>query len=979
MSARKKRKPEIETPGKPGADPRFLVLAAASGALSLGYEVLWTRWLSLHLGQDVTAIVAVSSGFLAGLAIGTRLWERACRGRSFLSGYCRVEIAIGLGALLFPAVLRLATPFLHGQIDAGATAAGFSILGALVAMVPAIPMGATLPLLLAARGGDRGIGGLYAANCAGAATGAIAVTFVIIPALGHLATSAVLAAGNFALAILARGLPSGAPEGVAAHEAVVIKLTYTCWIAGLAGAASMASQLVWTRALIPMIGGSTFGHAMILAAFTGALAFGSWASRYLGRPGARGPVGFCLAGMATASFWGPFVAGLLPLLAIKTFGGREMLDPMRLAACLLLAALGAGPVAFLSGALVPLLLRGEPSPRSAANVLAVNTAGAIIGQVIAIMLLPGLQIHGTFRAIGAGCLLVLFITRGYGPITPWFPLALVAGAASFLVRSGSPELQHSAPYMYSGEYLDAAREERRSVNEVIRGQGRILYERTGAFAMIAVREREGGHRSLLVNGKPDASSSLDMEAQRLMAHLPFVFHPEAKEVLVIGYGSGITAGSLLAHPVERLTIGEISPEVVTAGPYFRAHNRAPLEDPRSHLEILDARSLLARSSATYDLVSSEPTNPWIAGVASLFTREFFQLVRNRLRPGGVAVQWVQGYSIRREDFQSMVATFRDVFPQAWLFRGFQGADYLLVGTTTARVPQRADLDAIFSRPLVKEDLADVDIFDGLDIAAHLLAGPADLDAFCQGAELQSDDRLALEFTAPGSLGKAINIAIEAPPDQPLPGLAFLTGEPKEARDGLESRAWRYRAFGHLHAGRTDPFFEAMATSMMCADAAGKGHGHLRSLHLAILHRYQEMGELARAEETLRGFLEKDPASPLYRTELAALLVRAKRLPEAISLFEEVLASDPDNVAALRGLASLEELGSQPEKALERYRHLTRIRPHDGSHEISAARVLMALGRPEEAAVHLAKAREKDPAITLGLEDLRPEVTQRVGR
>ena len=241
----------------------------------------------------------------------------------------------------------------------------------------------------------------------------------------------------------------------------------------------------------------------------------------------------------------------------------------------------------------------------------------------------------------------------------------------------------SGAAIYAMQYLPSARDG--TVTSVLK-EREIVFYRDGPSATVAVVQ-SGGISSLSVNGKVDASNyAADMPTQIMLGHLPLLLHRHPRDVLVIGLGSGITAGAVARHPIERLDVVEIEPAVVEASRYFTRENHDVLRDRRARLIVADARNFLLTAPGDYDVITSEPSNPWIGGVATLFSREFFALARERLRPGGVMVQWVHGYSLAPEDLGMIVATFRSVFPATSLWQVAPG-DYLLVGRATGRAPR----------------------------------------------------------------------------------------------------------------------------------------------------------------------------------------------------------------------------------------------------------------------------------------------------
>lgn len=305
----------------------------------------------------------------------------------------------------------------------------------------------------------------------------------------------------------------------------------------------------------------------------------------------------------------------------------------------------------------------------------------------------------------------------------------------------------SGAAIYANEYLPSARDG--TMTSVLR-EREVIFYRDGPSATVAV-VRANGITSLSVNGKVDASNNAaDMPTQIMLGHVPLLIHPHPRDVLVIGLGSGITAGAVARHPIERMDVVEIEPAVVEASRYFVRENHDVLRDRRTRLIVADARNFLLTAPGEYDVITSEPSNPWIGGVASLFSREFFTLARERLRPGGVMVQWVHGYSLAPEDMSMIVATFRGVFPATSIWQVASG-DYLLVGRAEAAA---LDLHAIKARWAalggVREDFQRMRFDDWRSVLGFFLLAEADV-ARIPGDRINTDDWLGLEFSAPRDL------------------------------------------------------------------------------------------------------------------------------------------------------------------------------------------------------------------------------------
>jgi spermidine synthase len=305
----------------------------------------------------------------------------------------------------------------------------------------------------------------------------------------------------------------------------------------------------------------------------------------------------------------------------------------------------------------------------------------------------------------------------------------------------------SGPAVYGKTYLQWA--ERRRLTDILRSH-RVLFYRDGPSGTVSVTQ-EGPHVFLRVNGKMDAGTDVDMPTQMMSGHLPLLLHPGPRAALVIGLGSGITAGAVSRHPVERLDVVEIEPAVVEASAFFAAIHGNVLEDPRVRTVIADGRNFLLTTPRRYDVIVSEPSNPWIGGVASLFSVEFFRLARERLAPGGIMLQWLQGYGLHPDDLRMVVQTFRTAFPATSVWNTIRG-DYLLLGRLDAAPVDLARLKSRYeANPGVWRDLDRVAIRSWPAVLGFFMLAEDDAARFAEGAGLNTDDRLPLEFSAPRAL------------------------------------------------------------------------------------------------------------------------------------------------------------------------------------------------------------------------------------
>jgi spermidine synthase len=769
----------------------FLIAYTCSGLAGLVYEVTWTRLLTLYIGHTTAAASAVVAAFLGGLAIGAAVGGRIATAvvpRRALQIYVVLEIAVAVCALLLPIELSAFQPVLRWayQDGAGAVFPLIRILSCIVmVMLPALALGATFPMAIrwfARHSAEpaRQSSALYFVNTVGATAGSLLAGFVLIPSIGMSGTIAVALAGTTVAAACVLGvlrldsfdpfesrsavvdrerLPQGGIEELRSHERAHSHASprLAIVVLGVSGFAALVHEIAWTRILSLILGPTTYAFAATLAAVIAGVAIGSGTGTRLvttRAPKAAGMLAFTLLLGALTAGWSYGLAGArVPMMVAHYVADSANFDQLLLRGVLLTVALIL-PTSACLGAAFPLALaltddRAHGAPGRFGMVYAVNTIGSVLGSLAAgFIFIPLLGIQPTLWIV-SGCLIACTLALTFGGaltgLSRMVGVAVSIGAA-ILVAIAPPwdrELLASGVYMYAPyvpKDLDL---------ETQLKAGDLLYYGEGAAATVSVKKLTGT-TTLAVDGKTDASNRGDMLTQKLIAHLPLLLHRDPKDVFIIGLGSGMTAGAALTHAITRADVIEISPEVVKASDYFKAENRNALADPRTHLIIGDGRSHLALSTKQYDVIVSEPSNPWIAGVSSLFTTEFFESARRRLAPGGVICQWVNAYNISASDLRSVVATFTHVFPEGtvWLVGR---DDVLLLATLDPIEPALARLPQRMTRPEVAADLASIGVVDAFSIASLYVAGPQELTAYTAGAGVFTDDRLTLEFTAPREL------------------------------------------------------------------------------------------------------------------------------------------------------------------------------------------------------------------------------------
>jgi spermidine synthase len=935
----------------------FVVFYAASGAAALVYEVTWTRLLTLQVGHTVSAIGIVLAALMGGLAIGAFLAGRfPVAPARRLQAYAALEIVVALIAIAQPAILNHLLPVIAWAYADGDAPVRFGLVRVTLSLAllaaPAAAMGATFPIAaswfvdayvsmkapgITRSAADAGV--LYAANTAGAAAGAIGAGFWLLPAVGLRATTWVGVALNGAAALgalwLARrdaiGTGARAPSQTghdrnakaapprrrqAAVVMPVARPALACAAAALSGFSALVYEVAFTRLLAAVIGPTTYAFATMAASFITGIALGSAVGTRLSRRVSQPALWLAAALTLTAvsaSLVASFAASRLPLVvASEVAAGNASFQSVVLRQAFVVASLML-PMTFALGVAFPLALTmasfGTASVgRDTSRVYVANTLGAIAGALAAgFFLVPRFGLHGTFVGVirlgtiaGVMIAAAVLAPRTGGTVRR---LAVIGGMTigggllallvdvphwdRNLLSSGAYKY---APYIHAGDEADF---------EASLRAGRLEYYKEGAAATVSVR-RLGGTLALAIDGKIDASNAGDMLTQRLLGVLPVLLHADPQDLCVIGLGSGVTVASALATGlVHHADVVEISPEVVEASAFFSKENGGVLRTPGVHLIVGDGRSHLQQTKRRYDVIVSEPSNPWMAGVAALFTREFFAAARARLTHDGVICQWAHTYDMSDGDLRSIVRTFGSVFPESTMWRVGDG-DLLLIGTTGANIEGRLpNIVERSRREAIAGVLADVAVERAaapFQLLSLFAGGPAEIARYGDGAPIQADDRMALEFTAPRSIyGRSKDT--NGTTIRQLTADARLPAAVTAILHGADARSWTARGTMDLKAQAYATAYEGFrrAVALDAHDAAALQGA---SDAAAGANRPAEW------RSWLEGLAAGDSANAAVRVELSRVRAAAGDYDGAIAAASEARRLQPGDPRAAEQLASV---------------------------------------------------------------------------
>jgi spermidine synthase/MFS family permease len=718
--------------------------------------------------------------FMAGLGLGGVVLGRISetKGRP-LAFYGQLELLIAGSAALSP-LLILAIRHLYivlGGTEAMGMVLGTTvrlILAALVLGTPTFVMGGTLPAAARAAVGPedtqrRAIGILYATNTVGAVTGAAIGTFFCFENFGNRLTLWLAAALNVVIALSAfyvssstpefKGLPKLRREVSKTKRETHVRAAFVFSAAGLVGFSFFLMELVWYRMLGPLLGGSTFSFGLILAVALLGIGLGGAAYALLGLRHAASVHFFAVTCAAEALFIAiPYALGdriamaamLLRPLGTLGFYGHVVAWT---ALCLIVVF----PAAFVAGVQFPLLIaligRGRKNVGSqTGSAYASNTAGALIGSLAGgFGFIPLFSAPGVWRLVtvllGALALIaVVFAARESKRWLRAIPPLVTVLVALLLLRAAGPTAFWRHGQIGVGrvaQYQGSPNEMRDLANGIRRS---IAWEADGRESSVALAKADSF--ALIVNGRADGNAKWDAGTQIMIGIIGAALHPKAAKAMVVGLGTGSTAGWLAAVPnIQRVDVVELEPAVLKVAANCAPINRDALHNPKLHVTIGDARETLLTTREKYDIVISEPSNPYRAGVAGLFTREYYHSIDRCLLPGGLFLQWVQAYDIDDRTMQIFYSTLGSVFEniESWQT---ETSDLLLLAS---HEPVRYDADAMRTRLAAepfKRALSAAWRGDTLEaFLAHYVGNRALADALIHlgSNPLNTDDRTVIEF------------------------------------------------------------------------------------------------------------------------------------------------------------------------------------------------------------------------------------------
>jgi len=762
---------------KPVAQPKrhlpvLLLLFAGSGSAALIYEIVWYQLLQLVIGSTTVSLGVLLATFMGGLCLGSLALPRWKPGlkKHPLRLYAQIELCIAACGILVLILLPLLDSAYVAAVGHGLPSILFRALICAICLVPpTMLMGASLPAaarwLETSPEGVSWMGLLYGSNTVGAVFGCLLAGFYLLRVHDMTTATLVAAALNVVVALLgfvlvgrtARSAPDvhvRRPDGKH-HWPVYLTIA-------LSGATALGAEVVWTRLLSLLLGATVYTFSIILAIFLVGLAIGSAAGSFAAR--SRAPLvalGCCQLLLSAAIAWTAWMLSssvpfwpVNPLLSSSPWYTFQI-DLVRCVWTIF-------PATLLWGASFPLALAGaasreEDSAQLVGGIYAANTGGAIAGALIfSLVLVPWIGTAGAER------LLVLFAAAGAAIVLA--PIALSTRSFPGSAALGASLVIAAILAMYvrpvPGMLIAYGRRIMTSMSH-----SQVLYTGEGMNSSIAISRWDDGAIQFHVSGKVEASTeSYDMRLQRMLGHMPALFHGNPRSVLIVGFGAGVTAGTFVLYPgMQRIVICEMEPIIPpTATEYFGKQNYNVMKDPRVQIVYDDARHFILTTREKFDIITSDPIHPWVKGSATLYSKEYFDLVKQRLNPGGVVTQWVPLYESNSDVVRSEMATFFDAFPNGTVWGNDNngvGYDTVMLGQTE---PARIDLDALqqrLERPdyaQVAASMLDVGFGSVLQMLATYAGRARDLQPWLAGAEINRDGNLRLQYLA----GLALNNSME---------------------------------------------------------------------------------------------------------------------------------------------------------------------------------------------------------------------------
>jgi spermidine synthase len=892
------------------------------------------------MGNTHYSIATVLTVFMGGLALGSFVGGKIID-REFnpLTAYAILEAGIGIYCLFIPLFIKFAFPLFQwiylnlGDSYTQTSLVRFLVCGGLL-IIPATFMGATLPVLskLVSRDENfigKDVGTLYSINTFGAVVGALASAFVFMRFLGVQATISVAAAANICIALLIYFIfkpplkerlsylaPPSKEEGTSLQNRdLFILLSFA-----ISGLAALVYQVAWTRILSLLLGSSVYAFSLILAVFIFGLAVGTVTTsnlldriRYLIKSFGITQIIIGLSSLFTIPLFGriPFVNRWV----YENLGQQFQL--MQGANFITILGLLFIPTFFM-GAQFPIVIKIlatklETVGQNVGRVYAFNTVGAIIGSFLAgFVLIPTLGIQATiFSMVFLNVLLGITLLALGSQLSFNWKIYGLPGVFIFCVFIANWIAPWDKSVISSGSFMPYRIGD---LKEAELKKNKILFFKEGVHTTVTTELSASGNIFLRVNGKTDASLALDMRTQLLSGYLPMLFHENPKSALVIGQGSGITLGAVEQFPVDKINLVEISPAVIEGSRFFDPFNHDALNDERLSILLEDGRNHIALSKNSYDVIVSEPSNPWISGVGALFTVDFFDLLKKRLNPGGLACIWVHT-NMSPDSFKSIIRSFTEKFPFVTMWESIAGDDYLLIGSEQEYRLSFEKAQKYLINEITGKDMANIGIRNVPDLMSLMIMSRPKLVEFSKNTTLHTDDNSYLEFNAPEYVYKDerdLLVRQLTPFIQLQPEFVKFENTQPEIITKVNKRLLRLE--------RSESQIEEI-----------KRKARITTL-LEQAETAYNVGDITQALAFYDKVLGLDPQHILAQMNIGNIYQELKLTEKAEKAFLNTLNSNPFYIFGSLSLARLYVFSGQPDKAIKIINDT--LEWYDGDHELS---------------------------------------------
>jgi spermidine synthase len=803
-----------------------------SGSAGLIYEVIWIDLLTNFLGSSTVAVSIILTAFMGGLATGSYTIGRLADNwdeKKIAKAYVIAELLIGFYALFFPILVNQVENFYISIFSIVPNILWSSIIlksifSIMILFIPTFLMGSTLPLItryLSRQWGtySKNISLLYSLNTFGAIAGTMLAGFYLLEHYGISGATYFSASLNFLVAILffilfksfkielkeqfkeeannKQKTKKNKKEKIdkKIDEFIILLLiSYT-----ISGAAAMVYQVVWTRSLSLILGTSTYAFTTMLATFLLGIAIGSFLFRHIKKTHSRVILYIIFQIIIVVSVI--LSSLLLDKLPIYYLSLREMMfenwSDLNYIRFLLASAIMIIPTISM-GMLFPIVTDivsdyTKKMSHIVGKTYAINSVGAMVGAILtsmAIVPLFGLQMSiyfGAFLNLFAMSI-ILFQTDQLEQKRKniiFATISLFVVSLAILSPKWSARMMSSGVYTYADNYYNVSENfdefdektkkdynfQHENIWEIAMKNYDLLYYKDGITDSVAVMRNHEGIISMMVNGKVDASAKgdNDVTTQIMIGQLPLLLHEDPKDVFLVGYASGITAGAILTHHIQSLTTAEISPTIVEASVFFNKYNNNPIKDPRMNLRIQDARHLLMTSTKKYDVIVSQPSNPWIKGQSSLFSYDWYNIVSDHLSKNGIFMQWLPAYSISENSLKIIINTLSKAFPTLTLWTSSIPGDLIILASNNNKF--RASYELMLQKamqPKIYKQLEKISLNPQTMLQELFLKGNSEIDKYLdiknKKLEINSDDKLITEYRTPKNMANNKYVEIFTKPD-----------------------------------------------------------------------------------------------------------------------------------------------------------------------------------------------------------------------